>query len=196
MARDANVERIAETHYFIRPQIVKTLSIVALAPEAKVRVGDYDTYLELWEGSFADRFFDMSTIIRLATAIETGLRHLHCQFTSAPKPGNLYQRLIEPTDIIATLKADCSYDLASNPAWGSVRQIMAHGHLYAHRSGLVDESYIKHMQAVPAVDIRPIVDALGYPEEDVYWFEPLKQLSRYIEETRVFFRALPEIGSS
>jgi hypothetical protein len=190
MPRNENVERVAETHLFIRPEIVRTLGRLYLTPQAREVVGEYDTYLDLWLASGSDHSFDMGTMIRLGTAIETGLRAFHVRFAGSAKPGPFYQRLLDPADLIDALRADCNYDLATNSAWGNVREIMAHRHLYAHHGGLVDESYPKNLLKV-SIDIRPELAAKGYPSQDVYWFEPLDRLQKFIEDARQFFGQLP-----
>lgn len=196
MPRNEDVERVAETHFFIREQIVRSLGQTRLTPEGQAWLGrPYSTYLELWQGTFADRFFDMATMIRLGSAIETGLRHYHSQFKGPTQRGTFYQRLVKPAELVATFKADCSYHLITNAAWGRMREIMVQRHLYAHRSGLADDRYINDMQQVCGEDIRPRLAALGYPQEEVYWFEPLKRLPEYIEDARRFFRDLPDPGA-
>jgi hypothetical protein len=104
----------------------------------------------------------------------------------------MYQRLAKPTEIMKAFKVDCDYDLNTNSAWSVIREIMVHRHLYAHRSGLVDRGYIDSVRTVCGVDIEPDLVALGYPNEEVYWFEPLKRLSEYIEGARTFFREIDQ----
>ncbi len=72
-----------------------------------------------------------------------------------------------------------------------MREVMLHRHLYAHRSGVVDEKYLKDHVAVTGTDIKPAVKAEGFPGQDVYWFRPLQSLSDFIEASRRFFRLLP-----
>lgn len=68
---------------------------------------------------------------------------------------------------------------------------MVHRHLYAHRTGLVNEAYISSLLSVSGEDIRPTLAASGYPSEEIYWFRPLKKLNQFIEDMRRFFRELP-----
>ena len=72
-----------------------------------------------------------------------------------------------------------------------MREIMTHRHLYAHCSGLVDNKYMENLIEITGIDIRGRVAALGYPEQEVYWFEPLGRLAQFIESARRFFSALP-----
>jgi hypothetical protein len=187
--RNNDLERAAETHFFIRPEIVKALERTILTDAAKKVVGDHDNYLSLWQGSLADRFFDMATMIRLGTSIETGLRYRHRQCGGVEKPG-MYQRLKEPTQLLDAFRTDCTYDLSANAAWGIAREIMMHRHLYAHRSGLVDKAYIDSIRVVCGVDIEPELTTMGYPTNEVYWFKPLEKLGEFIEGARQFFREL------
>jgi hypothetical protein len=191
MAQNPNLERIAETHFFIRPVILRSLRQHHLTAEAKKIVGTHDTFLEFWQSNFGDRFFDMTTMIRLGTAVESGLRQHHKDAGGSVHSGPFYQRLIDPTDLINTFQRDCNYDLTTNTAWNAVREIMVHRHLYAHRTGLVDQQYINHVRNVCGEDIRPQLAVMDYPNQEVYWFQPLNKLDQFIEDTRRFFQELP-----
>ncbi len=73
-----------------------------------------------------------------------------------------------------------------------MREIMVHRHLYAHNSGVVDEKYVQDIQLVTAQSIETLLVEHGYPDEDIYWFELLKNLPEFIEGSRRFFRELPD----
>lgn len=72
-----------------------------------------------------------------------------------------------------------------------MRELMVYRHLYAHRSGVVDEQFIRDHRSITATDLTPEFAKLGYPDQDVYWFEPLHQLNDLITTARRFFRNLP-----
>lgn len=192
--RNLDIERAAETQFYIRPAIFKALRNQQLQPAAKGIVGNHETYFEMWEAGFGDKFFDMATLIRLATGIENGLRQFHSSFKSLSTQRGFYQRIVRDTDsatLATKLLGDCGYDVRTSPSWRRMREIMLHRHLYAHRSGVVDEQYIDDLKDLTAVDIRPDLQQHGYPQEDVCWFRPLAQLDSYIEDARKFFSDLP-----
>jgi hypothetical protein len=88
---------------------------------------------------------------------------------------------------------DLGYDLTSNPHLQTMQEAMAHRHLYAHNSGLLDDQYIANIETITGTDLRtqPGLAARGYPAEDVYWFEPLGRLNLFIEQARRFFPPFP-----
>ncbi len=193
MATNLDVERVAETHFFLRPVLVNALRAQEITDAGRAHLNSGATnYYELWVETLADRWFDMASLIRLGTAIETGLRDAYERCSGKPAPASgIFQRLIGDSDITDMFAADCGIDLPANAEWGTVRTIMLHRHLYAHRSGAVDEKYLKGHVAVTGNDISPDVKAIGYPRQLVYWFRPLENLSAYIEASRRFFRSMP-----
>jgi len=165
MPRNAEVERIAETHFMIRPEITQALRRIRIPSEPHVRkiVGDPETYLDRWQAMYGDRFVDMTTMVRLGTAIETGLRTCHRAFGGNTSGRGLYQRIVRPQEIVRRFKDDCHYDLSTNSAWDKMREIMVHRHLYAHNSGVVDEKYVQDIQLVTAQSIETLLVERGYP---------------------------------
>ena len=82
-------------------------------------------------------------------------------------------------------------DLTRNPALRRVQELMAHRHLFAHRSGLINDGYLKNWKDLTGLDLRAEESLRGYPDQDVYWFKPLSSLNEYVEEVRRFFRWFP-----
>jgi hypothetical protein len=103
----------------------------------------------------------------------------------------VFQRLVNPADLLA-LYANCGHDLATVPKFQRMRELMLHRHLFAHRSGLVDDQYLADLKTLTGQNITPDVQKLGYPVDEVYWFGPLGELQQFIEDARGFFRALPK----
>ena len=194
MVRNAEVERIAETHFGLRPLLLRVMEGQLISEEMQgqlpVRAANYREY---WEGTYSDRWFDMATIMRLGTAIETGLRDSFYRVAPAGErvDRGLFQRLVTPGEIEIAFQTKCSVDLSAIPQWITMRQIMVHRHLFAHRGGLVDDDYLAQHSMVCGVDIRADVELLGYPEKDVFWFRPLKDIPYYIEAARAFFGQVP-----
>jgi hypothetical protein len=85
-----------------------------------------------------------------------------------------------------------NYDLTTNPELSAIQEAMMHRHLYAHNSGLVDDDYIDKLRRITGHDLASDSRiSASYPNDDTYWFEPLKSLNTLIESTRRFFRAFP-----
>lgn len=78
----------------------------------------------------------MGTFVRLATAVETGLRSHYIALRSSTQlpPRGVFQQLVEPTNLLKLYKQDCGYDLSTNQKWDRMRELMLHRHLFAHRS--------------------------------------------------------------
>lgn len=57
--------------------------------------------------------------------------------------------------------------------------------------GILDDKYIENLKRLNSVDLLadPIITN-KYPAEDVYYFAPLRDINRFIEGSRKFFRAL------
>jgi hypothetical protein len=157
--------------------------------------GGHETYWDMWHAGYGDRFFDMGTLVRLGTAIETGLRQFHTQHGGTAPDRGFYQRIVSEADakkFEVRIQADCDYDLGQNNEWPAMRVLMAHRHLYAHRGGSADAGYIKTIESLTGIDIEPELQAIGYPHDEVYWFTPLASLNIDIENTRRFFSHLPD----
>ncbi len=195
----AEVERVAEVHLHLRSRLERALEAVVLTEEGRQFLStDAATYRQYWEQTYGDRYFDMGTLQRLATAVESGLRHYHRAVAGAERghqvattDRGIFQQLVHPAKLLKLYQDDCGYDLSSNPGWPRMRELVVHRHLYAHRSGLVDDLYINDFREVRGEDLLPQIASLGYPDEEVLWFSPLKQLGLFIEDVRLFFRHLP-----
>jgi hypothetical protein len=200
------INRVAEVHFYVKHVIEFAFRQAVINPEVRHLVGGYDTELARWRGTFADKFFDMSTMIRLGTAIELCLRtyYMHrkghstlidLQSDRRYRKG-IFQRVQnwqQQDGAIVLYRNEIRYDLANNPHLPAIQETMMHRHLYAHNSGLLDDAYIDNIRTMTGKDIRvhPEIAASNYPAEDVYWFEPVKRLNAYIEEARRFFRQFP-----
>jgi hypothetical protein len=198
------LNRVAEVHFFLRPVLSKALAEHVLADDGKAFVGDYANCKQLWTASFGDRFFDMATAIRLGSAIEACLKLYYMEKKGHPNiPAlkadpkyrtNIFQHVQSwhSNGVIELYKNELDYDLTTNPKLAAIQEAMMHRHLYAHNSGLVDDDYIDKIRRITGHDLAsdPRI-AASYPNDDTYWFEPLKSLNVLIESTRQFFRAFP-----
>lgn len=195
------IERVAETHFFLRLKMNIALQNQFITPEARSRFGGHKTYYEYWQASFGDKFFDMTTMVRLGTSIESCLKqyYMHRKGYSSnvelhgdPRyEKNVFQRVQswQNNGAIKLYRDQIGYDLDTNPHLKSIQEIMMHRHLYAHNAGLLDDDYITKIGRIIGenAEVKSAAASLGYPQEDVYWFRPLKRLSEFIEETRRFF---------
>jgi hypothetical protein len=200
------INEVAQIHFYIRRVIEAGLKNIMITPEGKAIVGEYNTELARWRGTFADKFFDMSTIIRLGTAIEICLRTYYMDRKSystlidlrsdARYEKGIFQRVQNwqgANGVISLYRGEIGYDLTTNSHLPAIQEAMMHRHLYAHNSWLLDDEYIDKIRQITGEDIRahPSLAQANYPADDVYWFEPLKRLNVHIEEARRFFRQFP-----
>ncbi len=192
----ADVERVAETHFFIRHRLQRSLESWQLDSGARDVFGtNAESYWGVWTAGYGDRFFDMATFIRLGTAVENGLRHFHREVSGKRIDDHgVFQRLVKPDVLGRLFVEDCGVGLEALASFAEMREVMVHRHLFAHRAGLVDDKYVSDLKAVTGQDISHDLAALGFPDEDVYWFTPLRRLgpsstdAGLIEAARRFFR--------
>lgn len=199
------LEKAAESHFFIRPQIDRALRAHLLTDDTRAFYNQpWETYHDVWIAQLSDKFHDMTTMIRLGSAVETELRGLYMRSKGHPNLLSLkadpdfsrgaFQR-IQPWQntkgsALNTLRL-VGYDLSTNPQLLQAQQVMLHRHLYAHNVGVVDNEYIADWKLLTAEDHLPILTLNGYPAADTYWFLPLSKLNEYIESLRGFVRELP-----
>lgn len=195
---------VAETQFYLRPVLIKSLQKQLLTDDARVFLGKpYKDYAEYWKDSFSDRFFDMATMIRLGTAIECCLKwyYMHKKkYTNMSHlkddpdyEQNIFQRVQswQSNGVISLYKAQLGIDLTTLPKLSSLQEAMMHRHLYAHNSGILDQHYIDKIKKITGTDIALLPEAVSYPTSDTYWFEPLKRIGPLIEDARTFFREFP-----
>lgn len=193
------INRVAEVHFLLRPVLSNSLKQQVITDEGRKIVGNFQTYKDLWIASFSDRFFDMATMIRLGSVIEGCLKTYYMykkgytnvlQLKADPKyEHNIFQRVQswQRNGVITLYKNELGYDLSTNLHLVSIQEAMMHRHLYAHNSGIIDDDYISKIQKITGQNIKMIPEiAKNYPTNDTYWFEPLKRLNYFIEESRSF----------
>ena len=198
------INRVAETQFSIRPQLVLALKKSLLTDTArKVTKSTYQNYFDMWTGSFSDKFFDMGTIIRLGSVIEGCLKQYYMnkkgytnilQLRTDPKyKQGIFQRIQDPTGGVIKLFIDeLNFDLTIITELKLIQEAMQHRHLYAHNSGIIDDDYIAKILKITGIDLLQNPQILNvYPAQDVYWFKPLERINEFIEATRRFFAAFP-----
>ena len=198
------IERVAETHFMIRPVLKSALTKQVLMPEGKNMFPNCETYWDVWIQRLSDKFFDMGTLIRAAASVETSLRdyyvlkkgHLNLtQLRQDPKyKQNIFQRIMpwHGSDGAIPLLMTVEVDLKALTELPVLQELMLHRHLYAHNLGVIDDQYIDKLKKLTGRDLLadPTISS-SYPAQDVVWFEPLSRNNSFIEATRSFFRKLP-----
>jgi len=202
--RSSDLERVADTHFVIRPTLSSALKKSAITAEGQALYPGCSTYFDVWTKRHSDKFFDMGTLIRAAASVETALRdyyvlkkgHLNLsQLRQDPNyKKNIFQRVMPwhgNNGAIALLKM-VNVDITVIPELPTIQELVLHRHLYAHNLGVIDDDYINNLKRLTSVDIQTDATvAAEYPANDVFWFEPLSRLPVFIEAVRTFLRALP-----
>jgi len=193
-----HIELAAETQFYVRPGMLKGLDQDPVDSEI-VRALGYDPATDsinsigqLWVRRGGLNFFDMSTMICLATGIETGLREWtinNAPTTASKIRRGAYQALDD--SLVSSLATETGRDISLDPNWTTLRAVLAHRHLYAHRGGVLDEDYVRQIQAITSEDLRLDPALTNWPAEELYWFRPLKALPDLITRCRKFFSVLP-----
>jgi hypothetical protein len=200
----SELNRVAETQFFLRPTLFNALRTFVLTDDTRADLSyPYANYAELWEGTYSDKFFDMSTMIRLGTVIEGGFKRYYMdkmEHSNIPQlladPSymqNIFQRVMpwQSPGAILLYNEKLSIDLTILPKLSSVQEAMLHRHLYAHNSGILDQKYIDDLKRLKGDDIAEDPSASTFPSRDTYWFEPLTRINQFIEDAREFFGSLP-----
>lgn len=200
--QNAILELAAENHYMIRPILVNALKNQVLMAEGRRMFPNASNYHDVWARRFSDRFFDMATMIRVATSIETVLRDFYMskkghsnlielRADTEYKMG-IFQRIMPwHGNGAIQLLSSLGVDITVIPEFPVMQEIMLHRHLYAHNAGLLDDKYIDDLKKLTSVDLMADSNiSASYPAQDTFYFEPLKRLSDFIEAGRRFSRAL------
>lgn len=201
------INRVAETHFYIKPILVNVLKKQILDEKVKENMFNSNTYYEYWTKTLNDRFYDMGTLIRLATEIENGLKWYYIEkrwYETLVDLNNdksyregIFQRFSQTkakgmSNVIELFITQLDYDLNNNTKLESIQELMLCRHLYAHNTGIIDLKFINSYKKLKGVDITDIKEIKEkYPKEDVYFFEPLKKISEFIEDSRRFIFELP-----
>lgn len=202
------ISRIAETHFFLRPVLVTALKKHIIPEDAKRIFLGSGTYHEYWEKLLSDKFYDMGTLIRLGSEVEICLRDYYMakkgyknltELRSDPKyKRGIFQRILpwqnSTNDAISLFQTELGYDLNTNPHFKLMQEQMVLRHLYAHNTGIIDDQFIQAYKDLKGEDVTTITPLGGgtYPDEDVYFFEPLARVKDFIEGTKKFFSEFPE----
>lgn len=198
------INRIGETHFFLKPVIVNSLKKFSFDPQVASLANNKSTYYEYWVSLFNDKFYDMGTLIRLGSEIECGLKYYYMEkrnlknlveLKADPRYElNIFQRIMPWTtsNAISLFNDQLKYDLNTNPFFKEIQELMLFRHLYAHNNGLLNEKFLTDYQKLTGTDIASSLDPkYNYPEQDTYYFKPLDRLSQFIESSKKLFSNLP-----
>lgn len=199
-----SINRVAESHSFLRPMLDNLLKGQIIAPEMRHLFNGANTYYEYWVKSCSDRFHDMGTIVRLGSEIENGLKYYYMEkmghsnlldLKNDPHyQENIFQRVQQRTNrnVIQLFEERISYNLNTNSHFPKIQEMMLYRHLYAHNVGLLNDKFVDQLKELIGVDLMqdPQI-ASTYPLEDTYYFTPIDRISEFIETIRGFFNELP-----
>ena len=198
------LNRIAELHYFYRSILSEGLKTRTITQEGKGIVGNFNTYYDYWIAAHGDRFFDMGTIIRLGSTIESILRNYYMSKVGHKSLLDLrsdqdyrrgiFQR-IHPWSgndtAIALFGRRLGVNLEGVARFKGVQELMLHRHLYAHNCGLLDDEYLGRLKQLTGIDLMGDQGiSATYPAQDTYYFSPLNRLNDFIEQSREFVHNL------
>ncbi|HSD38713.1 MAG TPA: hypothetical protein VLC92_14470 [Rhodocyclaceae bacterium] len=198
-----DLDRVAETHFFLRPVLSSALKSQTLTTEGQQHFPGCNNYNEVWATQLSDKYFDMGTLIRAAASVETGLRDYYVQkvghanltqLRADPKyKQNIFQRVMpwSGKDGAIALFNSIGVDLAKMQDFASVQELVLQRHLYAHNLGVIDAKYMADLKSLTGQDISQHPSVLNvFPAQDVVWFEPLSRLDAFINAARSFLRNL------
>lgn len=200
-----DLERIKQLHWDIRERLLIALQNTPMAPAGIAFTGCLN-YRDFFEKSFNDRFFDMTTMIRLGATIEGHLRQIYMKKKSFNSLGDLradkkvsktiFQKIVPEIGQTAGLLTPAQIlllsvgvEIGAMPDFQAIQEIMLHRHLYAHNLGVVDDNYIQKWKQITLEDISDELKKSGYPNQDTYWFRPLRKITDYINHLEKFIRA-------
>jgi hypothetical protein len=202
-----NIGKIAEVHYFLRPCVLTALKEVILSPEAKeVLKSSSTTYFELWQENYTDRYFDIATFFQLSAQIDLSFKTYYMAWMGYDNFKQLHEdkdatagvfTSIFPNDknnLQGLFKNKGIIDLKSLDEFPIMQEFFVHKNLYSHSAGLVTPTYINELKDVCEIDLLADeqFSSLAYPDEEVYWFMPLRGLRKFVEATRQIIEQLPE----
>ena len=200
-----SIGRVANTHFSIRPILVNTLKAREITPAGQLFSNGAKTDYEDWVNSFNDQFYDMGTLVRLGTELELGLKYYYMSkmgygnLTELEQDPNyqinIFQRLMpwSKNNLIELYKnSSLAYDLTSNSMFAKMQELMLYRHLYAHNSGILNSKFVDDYQRLTSKNILDSLEVQNWQSEDTYFFSPLRELGQFIEDSRIFFKELPE----
>ena len=192
--------KIRESEYFLRRQIESNLKSIKFNDQEKEKYGDHDTYFDLWCATLSDKFYDMTTIVRLGTIIEGCLKDYYQDkkgFSNRKQLNdhidsnqNVFQQVLpwHSDGVLNRIKAEFSVDSFSISELPVLQETMLLRHLYAHNSGLIDEKFVRDYKRLIGTDLGDANSAYkNFENQDYYYFEPLSRVSNYLSETERFF---------
>jgi hypothetical protein len=195
------INQVAGREYTIKSILRTALQAQIIQPGNEIVARDCKNMYELWVMQYGDKFYTMANLIQLCSIIETGFRDYYREkksylslvdLTSDKEiKGAHFQRLIGDNPLQNLFLSQLSVNLESLPDFLEIKKAMVLRHLYAHRSGLVDQKFINDWEKLTGQNLEPNFTLVGYPNKDVFWFEPLSNISNFIEAARCVFKQLP-----
>lgn len=166
--------RIRESEYFIKRVFEENLKKIQLDSKTKILVGPYDSYFHMWQATLSDKFYDMTTVVRLGTVIEICLKDYYqeqCGLSNRKElqahvnsEQNIFQQ-VQPwhkNGIFVKIENQFHINPLQIDEVKTIQQVMLLRHLYAHNSGLLDKKFVNNYKRLTGIDI--CMAASLYPE--------------------------------
>ncbi|MDB5229681.1 MAG: hypothetical protein JWN76_486 [Chitinophagaceae bacterium] len=153
-----SINRVAETHFYLRPLLDSALKNQVLTDFGKSQCNGANTYYDYWTASLSDKFHDMATFVRLGTEIELCLKYFYMETkgystlvdlqSDQNVDQNIFQRVFPWTNknVADLFLRQTNYDLDTNQHYSKIQELMLYRHLYAHNSGLLTDRFINNLQ--------------------------------------------------
>ena len=205
-ARDAllaKIEMVAALEQHFVPIMEMKLKSMPLTDEAREQLG-CSTNFDWWTRSLGPEHLRMTSIIRLATEIELGLKGYYVEkkcyssfsaldADSKIRSKTIFQRLSlsDQQGVVQLFRSQLSVDLSSFVSFRKIRELFALRHLYAHRAGVVDEQFLRQYEDVTGQNLRAHPCFGVFPAKDVVWFCSRDEVNNLINACQSFARELP-----
>lgn len=203
MSYKNHFNKVRESEFFIRRQLENSLKSIPFDDRMKSVAGNYDTYFDMWRATYSDKFYDMTTIVRLGTVIETCLKDYYQNksgFSNRKElkdhinsKQNVFQQVLpwHIDGVLKRIKKEFSIDPFAISELPLVQETMLLRHLYAHNSGVIDKKFVEHYERLTSIDLGSQSSIYNtYELDDCYYFEPLNNISKYLSATEKFFDKL------
>ncbi len=157
--------RIRESEYVIKRVIEENLKQIPFDDELRKTGGGYSDYYHMWQATLSDKFYDMTTIVRLGTIIECCLKDYYQEKSGISNRKELQEHInsrqnvfqqVLPWDnegILTRIKNQFKIDPLLIDELPILQEVMLLRHLYAHNSGLLDRKFVNNYERLTGIDI-------------------------------------------
>lgn len=201
----AQIEMVARVHRLYKPIMELALQNSLTTEHGKEISGNNNLY-EGWKSSYGDKYFNMTSIVRLSSEIELFFKSYYVERKGYPnlsklkndpkaKSLGIFQRVekSKSSSVVELFESEFSIFLSSISHFIVIREMFVLRHLYAHRVGVIDDRFLDEYRTVTGTNLKLNSEILraGYPNKDVIWFVDDAFVSRLISASQAFVKALP-----